>query len=284
MKQNDFFNILMDGLKDFPEAKLQDIISYYENKFMNGVISGITEEEIIKELGDPNLIVEKYRNENSNNYSNFDYTNYNISAGTFFEDKNPDIDNKYNYISSDFKASNNINDISDSKEIHTKLDNIKISDSPKKPNSNDSFYELYELNLSSDIQESNYASENINKKSSQYNVNNILRFCIIGLTLILFFPVITGIIGFIFGLFGVAISILVGSIGLLVGGTFTSFAGLPNIPAFVANFPYPVIVLFSLGSISLSIFLTLLFYYLCKFFIQISIKAYKSLKSKGGAF
>ena len=65
---------------------------------------------------------------------------------------------------------------------------------------------------------------------------------------------------------------------------FINFIGLPNVPMFVADFPDPVIVLFSLGSISLSIILTLLFYYLCKFFIRISIKACKSLKSKGGEF
>jgi len=125
-------------------------------------------------------------------------------------------------------------------------------------------------------------NEDINNKLSQYNVNMILRFCIIGLTLIIFFPVITGIIGFIFGILGVAISILLGSIGVLIGGTFTSFTGIHNLPAFVTNFPYPVLVLFSLGSISLSIFLTLLFYYLCKFFIKLSIKTCKSIKFKGG--
>ena len=53
MNQNEFFNILMDGLKDFPEIKLQDIISYYENSFTLGLAAGKTEEEIINELGNP---------------------------------------------------------------------------------------------------------------------------------------------------------------------------------------------------------------------------------------
>ena len=63
MNQNEFFNILMDGLKDFPEIKLQDIISYYENNFTLGLASGKTEQEIINELGNPNFIVDKYRKE-----------------------------------------------------------------------------------------------------------------------------------------------------------------------------------------------------------------------------
>ena len=61
MNQNEFFNLLMDGLKDFPEIRLQDIISYYENNFALGLASGKTEQEIINELGNPNLIVDKYR-------------------------------------------------------------------------------------------------------------------------------------------------------------------------------------------------------------------------------
>ena len=63
MNQNEFFNILMDGLKDFPEMKLQDIISYYENSFTLGFAAGKTEEEIVNGLGNPSLIVTKYRNE-----------------------------------------------------------------------------------------------------------------------------------------------------------------------------------------------------------------------------
>ena len=143
-------------------------------------------------------------------------------------------------------------------------------------NNNNKDYSNYNSNFnnnqSSDSNSNNFNNQNSKNKISQFNVNTFLKICIVILALIIFFPVITGIIGFIFGLLGVAIGILVGSIGLLIGGTFTSFVGLPNVPMFVANFPYPVIVLFSLGSISLSIFLTLLFYYLCKFFIRISIK------------
>ena len=73
MDQNEFFNILMDGLKDFPEIKLQDVISYYENRFILGLAAGKTEEEILNELGDPNLIVNNYRNENLKASINSEY-------------------------------------------------------------------------------------------------------------------------------------------------------------------------------------------------------------------
>ena len=94
MNQNEFFNILMDDLKDFPEEKLQDIISHYEKKFTAGFISGITEEEIIKELGTPKLIVEKYRNEQLNTNLNSELsTNDIINACTNSETFNTDSNN-----------------------------------------------------------------------------------------------------------------------------------------------------------------------------------------------
>lgn len=306
MTQNEFFNILMDGLKDFPETKLQDIISYYMHKFTLGLAAGKTEKEIINELGNPNLIVNEYRNEDLNTTINSESLNNDTS--TDISDKTSDIvnatfaenivtDNKCNHIDNDFRSNNDF------------------------PNNQDNFYDLHNSNIPSDNQESNYKPINLNGPNYSFNnedsansnkdninnsnydfsnnqksktssnnlrkqkpnVNTILRICIIILALVLFFPVITGIIGCVIGILGLAISIFVASIGILVGGTFTSFIGLPNVPEFIANFPYPVIVLFSLGSISLSILLILLFYYLCKFFILVLVKIYNSLKSKGGA-
>lgn len=330
MTQNEFFNILMDGLKDFPEAKLQEIISYYQNNFSLELSAGKTEEEIISELGNPNLIVNKYRNEyldipvNSESFSDDSSVDSNVDKYfstnniIYTKDKNMVTSNKSNDLYSDFKSNDGFNEVSSNssknffKTDNNKLNDFKVSDSYEGINSNDNFYNLETLDSLRDNLESNYNSidqsnSNYNSNSSNYsfnnsnfnnkqnsnnadnrisrfNVNTILKICIVILSLIIFFPIITGIIGCIIGLLGVAISILVASIGVLVGGTFTSFIGLPNVPAFVANFPYPVIVLFSLGSISLSILLILLFYYLCKFFVRISIKIYHSLKSEGGAF
>ena len=333
MNQNEFFNILMDGLKDFPEIKLQDIISYYENNFRLGLASGKTEQEILSELGDPNLIVNKYRNEDletptrdayitPGNNSNNNNNNNNNFITEINSDNNSSINNDPNSIDepvivtdnnsidifSDFKTNDNLNDINYNNketdfEANNKLDTLKANDSYEDVNLTSDFYDLGNSkesnfnyidessfnsnnnnNRSSDSNSSNFNDQIPKNKTSQFNVNTLLKISIVILSLIIFFPVITGIIGCIFGLLGVAIGILFGSIGLLIGGTFTSFVGGPNVPMFVANFPYPVIVLFSLGSISLSIILSLIFYYLCKFFIRISVKSFKSLKSKGGAF
>lgn len=374
MNQNEFFNILMDGLKDFPESKLRDIISYYDNKFTHGISIGKTEEEIITELGNPNLIVNQYKSEfldteNSstpfNNESiasseaknstieklNYEFnsdallsnnTNNNSTASENnspeFSDDNLEFSSKDNYFNSissindskiatddeisstanisssndntnqsnnDFgindtfdnaegilMAKNNLDRNLDSSLNGSNLDDAKYSTPNENINSNNDFYNLYTNNQPVESNEDNsnnnasdtpnYSSSHLNSKNSQSTVNLILKICIIVVTLLIFSPVITGIIGCIIGLFGVSISILVGSIGLLVGGTFTSLVGIPNVPLFVANFPYPVIVLFSLGSISLSLFLTLVFYYLCKFFIRLLIKSYRALKFKGG--
>ncbi|BCZ49071.1 hypothetical protein psyc5s11_51380 [Clostridium gelidum] len=342
MNQNEFFNVLMDGLKDFPEIKLQDIISYYENNFRVGLASGKTEQEILRQLGDPNLIVNRYRNEDLKTpinseclTSDADITPINDknSITDIISDNNNSInnypnsidepaivtDNTYTDIFNDFNTNDNLNNNNNNKEndfeTNNKLDTLKINDSYKDINLNSDFYNLdnsnesnfnytdesgfnsnndnndysnynskFNNNRSSDSNSSNFNDQISKNKTSQFNVNTLLKISIIILALIIFFPVITGIIGCILGLLGAAIGILLGSIGLLVGGTFTSFIGGPNVPMFVANFPYPVIVLFSLGSISLSIILSLIFYYLCKFFIHISVKSFKSLKSKGGAF
>jgi len=264
MKQNEFFNILMDGLKDFPETKLQDIISYYENKFTIGLISGITEEDIISELGNPDLIVEKHRNENSN-------TNFTSELNINDDDTNNNNNNN-----------NNNNEI-----IKTSINNenpISYSNAGNTNSINATNTNISAISKKSTEDENKAVNNKHNNKNSPYSINNILRYCIVGLTLIIFLPVITGIIGFIFGLFGLTLSVILGSIGLLVGGTFTNFVGVPNLPMFVANFPYPVIVLFSLGSISLSILFTLVFYYLCKLLVRLSKKSYNLLKTKGGAF
>lgn len=343
MNQNEFFNILMDGLKDIPESKLRDIISYYDDKFTHGLALGKTEEEIVTELGNPNFIVNQYISESNyysssetittdsdntininnnsdtvstNNLDNFS-TSTNDNINNYINDQYDNINQKSNFNNTNFISSTELltDEISPPTNISVNSSDFILNDninqnpilvtdnnlndsSSFKPNEtvnlNDNFYNLHTENSPIENKEDNYGNNNSsnggyghnygksNSKASHSTVNLILKSCIIGLTLLIFSPVITGIIGCIIGLFGVAISILVGSIGLLVGGTFTSLVGVPNVPMFVANFPYPVIVLFSLGSISLSLFLTLVFYYLCKFFVRLSIKAYRALKFKGG--
>ena len=299
MSQNEFFNILMDGLKDFPEMKLQDIISYYENSFTLGLASGKTEEEIASELGDPALIITKYRNEDLTTPINSEYItidtditpindkdsinnsysdnnkNFSNNDTIFIEDQNIVTQNGDNDIFCDFKTNDNFNN-------HTSSDNEKDSEINNAVNTSKASSSHEDINL--DSNSNSFKNQSSKNTIPQFNINTILKICIVILATIIFFPVITGIIGFVIGLFGVAFSILVASIGVLIGGTFTNVIGFPNLPMFVANFPYPVLVLFSLASILLSIFLIILFYYLCKFFIKLSIKIYTSLKSKGGEF
>ncbi|OOM78549.1 hypothetical protein CLPUN_19110 [Clostridium puniceum] len=337
MSQNEFFNILMDGLKDFPESKLRDIISYYDNKFNHGLTLGKTEEEIVTELGNPNFIVNQYISEfldavdnsklsNTDNYSTFtntekftDDTNNTNNNNNSSNDSNNPIDNSIistspinnskitadnetlstvnvsDDLSNDFAINDNFNNNENILNTDNTLNDTKTNTQAyDATNSNNDFYNLHTSDQPVEIKDNTYESnrsnnsnysyktDNSNYRNSSSTVNTILKFCIIGVTLLIFSPVITAIIGCIIGLFGIAISILVGSIGLLIGGTFTSLVSVPNLPMFVANFPYPVIVLFSLGSISLSLFLTLVFYYLCKFFIRLLIKAYRVLKFKGG--
>lgn len=278
MTQNEFFNILMDGLKHLPEKKLKDIIIFYDNKFTTGLADGKTEEEIIEELGNPNLIVNKYENGTFQGPITSENTVTNSD----------DIDNKNSINDIPITKGDNINASRNENDFNSKQNfstdnlrtNLKESRKSNDYNNNNNF----NYNQNSNTFNDNFTAKNSSNKTSMSNTNTILKICIAILSLMIFFPVITGIIGCIIGLFGAAIGIFAASIGVLIGGTFTSFMGLPNLPSFVANFPYQVIVLFSLGSISLSILLLLLFYYLCKFIIRMIIKLYSVLKVKGGTF
>ena len=46
MTQKEFFNIIMDELKELPELELQKLISLYRNRISNEVLSGKSEEEV----------------------------------------------------------------------------------------------------------------------------------------------------------------------------------------------------------------------------------------------
>ena len=243
MTQNEFFNILMDELKELPELKIQKIIFYYKDRFSVESSIGRTEEEIIKDFGDPYLICLKYINQ-SQDCEIAEYKN-NITSN--------------NIILHEVK--------SDDKYIQ------EINMSVNKKNNNTQCSHKKKINL------------NKNHTKSSPNVDRFLKFCIIILGLFIFFPVVTSIIAIIIGILGIALSLLAGSIGILIGGTFTSLIRIPyisHIPQIITNFPYPVIILFTLGSITLSILLIFIFYYSCKFFFRLFTKTFKLLKSTGG--
>lgn len=82
-----FLDILKDGLYDFPEGELSDILYDYKEHFDVGFASNKSEDEIISELGEPHDIVAQYRNgylkkcepEIKNEDKNEEYTDSNYS-------------------------------------------------------------------------------------------------------------------------------------------------------------------------------------------------------------
>lgn len=232
MNKNEFFNLLMDELKDIPEKRLQNIIWHYENLFDLEIQNGKSEEEIVESLGDISALINKYKDEAflSDHIKNSSNESSHIDID---KDNNPAPNE--NYIVSTEGVSNTSND--ENKYAYTNNTNENKNDST-----------VYKIN---------------NTKKS-VNINSILKICILILSIIIFTPVFTSIIGIIVGIFGTAIGMFFGSIGLLIGGTFTSLASLPAIPGFISNFPYPALVLFCLGTITLSVILLILFYYATK--------------------
>ena len=240
MTQNEFFNIIMDELRDLPELKLQKIISKYQNIISEELLLGKNEDEIIAAFGDPYLICYNYKNNNAD--SEIEQTDKFISSSINLK-----------------KASDNMNSFKDTANINyiQPIDNIK--------------------NHNKSNTKTEYST------SSPY-VNKLLKICIIILSLIIFFPLITSIIGVIIGILGIAISLLTGSIGILIGATFTNIINIPNIPNYIGDFPYAAIILFTLGSICLSLFLLFVFYYSCKLIFRLLKRLFTFLKSKGGDF
>ncbi|WP_294377534.1 HAAS signaling domain-containing protein [uncultured Clostridium sp.] len=242
MTQHEFFDILMDELKELPELKLQEIISFYENKILSETSLGKSEDEIIESFGNPHLIGLKYKNNEFNN-----------EAFNYQKD-----------VCSPINSNNNTLDINSINNLNNQQNNITYIQPITVTDENTSEFKKHEEN-------SIYSSPYVNK---------ILKICILILGLIIFSPIFTSIAGMLMGLLGIALSILFGSIGLLIGGTFTSLVNSPEIPQFIANFPYPVLILFSLGSICISILLGIIFYYSCKFFLKLFLRLFRFFKSK----
>lgn len=93
MNKNEFLKIIRAGLNDFPAEELNEIISDYEGHFRDALSDGKTEEEILKTLGDPFVIVNQYRsgyvqsvpqykNSNTNGTKNTNNTSYNNVSPT----------------------------------------------------------------------------------------------------------------------------------------------------------------------------------------------------------
>lgn len=105
-----FLKILRDGLSDFPEGKLSDILYDYKEHFDVGFSLGKNEGEIIEELGDPNDIVAQYRDGYLKKYEveNKEYTNSNSDSNTSYNNntKNNNTNNETSTTNGAFNKSN----------------------------------------------------------------------------------------------------------------------------------------------------------------------------------
>lgn len=252
MTRNEFFNILMDELKELPELDLQKVVSFYKNKISIEVSRGKNESEIIKDFGDPYLICKKYIN--SSSYSEI------------IEEDDKTLSS--NNINKNLSNNDHINELSQIKRTDY-INPVNVESNRKNKDQNRNY------NFNNDQNANRYHTK------SSPKVDKFLKLCIIILGIIVFCPILTSIAGIIIGILGVALSLLAGSIGILIGGTFTNLIGFPQ---FITDFPYPAIVFFTIGSVCLSVFLICTFYYSFKFFFRLCKKLLYFLKSKGGIF
>lgn len=89
-----FLDILKDGLKDFHESELSDILYDYKEHFDIGFAAGKSEEAIIEELGNPYDIVNQYRYGYLKKYDKSFEENSNFSETN---DKKENYNNNSNY-------------------------------------------------------------------------------------------------------------------------------------------------------------------------------------------
>lgn len=95
--------------------------------------------------------------------------------------------------------------------------------------------------------------------------NLILKICIAVLSIVIFFPIISKILCVLFRAFGTCIGLFIGSIGLLIGQSFFNFSSIPEMPKFITDLPDSAIILFSLGTMCLGLFLFFSLCCVCKF-------------------
>ncbi|MDQ0149479.1 HAAS domain-containing protein [Eubacterium multiforme] len=249
MNKNEFLSILADGLKDFPEKELADIIFDYQEHFTIGLSNGKTEHEIIDELGNPYEIVNQYRNAYLEKISN--------------------LDDEFNNTSDDYHYTK------DNNNFYKEVDyEIVDTDDNTKTGSND--------NTSKD--------SNDNKTFKKHNLTSksILKIVLIVILCIIFSPLIIGagcaLIGIFIGIIGMFIGLICGGFAFTVGGLIVILSklglvviGASNIPRFITEFPDSVLVLFTIGSIAITILFIMLIYYFLKWLIISLISLFKKL-------
>lgn len=87
MNRIEFIDKLRLNLQGMPSSEVQDILSDYEEHFDIGISKGKSEEEIVRELGNPKDIANSYRSSYENNYN-----------GGVIDQRNTPTDNSKNIL------------------------------------------------------------------------------------------------------------------------------------------------------------------------------------------
>lgn len=266
MNKKDFLSILANGLKDFPEKELADILFDYQEHFTVGKSNGKTEEEIIDELGNPYEIVYQYRCAylEKTSYDNQDTLNLNK------DDTNCYCDVNYEDIYTDTNNSN--------------------ADINSDYNSN----KQYESNTSTNdtMNNNNTCNKSWFARNFAFGSMGTLKIILIILAFMFFSPFILALgatgVGLLFGIIGIFIGIIGGSFGLSISGIAIMLSklglvvlGANETPKFIIDFPNSVIVLFIIGSLALTILLCMLTYYFIKLIVISIINLFKKIIKRG---
>ena len=201
MTQNEFFNILMDELKDLPECMLYEITCYYQDYFSKNLAYGKSEDEIIKELGNPVLIANKLIQENAVDNS-------------FFAE--PKIEQSFNSSINEIEVSN--------------------SNTIKKA------------------------------KSNNFNINTILKLGIITLLILFFAPSVINLGSILLYICKICTQLILNGLNLGYSENLNFFFHSPIIISdFILSLPNNSLILFSIGTIFLSLSFILIIFRLFRF-------------------
>ncbi|WP_194192379.1 DUF1700 domain-containing protein [Clostridium chrysemydis] len=250
MTKSEFLNILADGLKDFPQKELSDILFDYQEHFTNGFQNGKTEEEIIEELGSPYDIIHQYRSSYIEKVETEGYTPK--------EEFNPFNDDK-------------INDVKFEEVIEENNHSTKDEEKEKEGTSQNDFTKK--------------AKSKVNDAVNAVSKMSIPRL-IIGILIAIFLAPLAFSIGLAFFSlpFGFAFSAIAAIIGIFCVGFLDvtlHLIGFTVIPPFITDFPTSSLVFLLIGVSLLLILLTIISYYISKAIILFIIRVYKKL-IKGG--
>lgn len=284
MTKSEFLSTLADGLKELPDRKLAEIIFDYQENFTTGFSNGKTEEEIIEELGNPYDLIIHYKNLYSKNEftkSNDDYYNASEETASTNIDDTEQFPNDLSNINSNSKSNEKSEDIkkenNNSFESKDNLNNDSNNKSKKKP------FQINDLNHSS--------TKKRFSKNFSINARGLLKLALICFLCLLCIPIILATLGFSFALFisliGLLIAVIAGGIALNVGGISILLGkmglvilGASNTPNFITDFPISSIIMFIIGSLSLTILFVMITYYALKFALFYTIKLIKKIFSK----